>query len=97
MENSNPNDQENNLPKDHTEEDDTQFENPSVDPGFESSEPHGLSGREDKRTGNIDVNKSIKEMREEHDAKSETEEPKGDDALNYNNDRENGAYNPKNI
>ena len=97
MENSNPNDQENNLPKDHTEDDDTQFENPSVDPGFETSESHHLTGREDKREGNIDVNKSIKEMREEHEANTEKKEEGGNDALNYNNDRDNGAYNPKNI
>ena len=95
MENNNSYDQEDSLPKDQDKE--TQFENPSVDPGFETSEPHALTGREDKRTGNIDSNKSIKEMREEHEANVEKEDEKGDDALNYKNDRDNGAYNPNNI
>jgi hypothetical protein len=67
-------------------EDDAEFENPSVDPGFETShdEPDSL---EDERGENIDVNKNISEM----------QRSKHDDALNYKNDRENGAYNPKNI
>jgi hypothetical protein len=77
---------ENDLSSKPTDAQDVEFENPSVDPGFENLAPE-LAGREDKREGNIDANKSIKEMQEN----------KGDDALNYNNDRENGAYNPKNI
>lgn len=68
------------------DEEKVEFENPSVDPGFENSGT-GLSGREDKREGDIDSNKSIKDMQEN----------KQNDALNYKNDRENGAYNPKNI
>ena len=95
MENNNSYDQEDSLPRD--QDDETQFENPSVDPGFETSESNTLTGREDKRMGNIDVNKSIKEMREEHEANVGKEEEQGDDALNYKNDRENGSYNPKNI
>lgn len=54
------------------EDDDTQFENPSVDPGFETTE-------------------------EEEDEQQENKKDQQNDALNYNNDRENGAYNPKNI
>ncbi|RZM25438.1 MAG: hypothetical protein EOO88_19310 [Pedobacter sp.] len=95
MENNNSYDQEDSLPKDQDKE--TQFENPSVDPGFETSDPHPLTGREDKREGNIDANKSIKEMREEHEAITEKKEEEGNDALNYKNDRDNGAYNPNNI
>jgi hypothetical protein len=71
-------------------EDQTEFENPNVDPGFESSDENKLTGREDKRSGNIDSNKSISEMREEF-------EQKQNDATNLGNDREHGSYNPKNI
>lgn len=76
------NQQDTNLPEDQ----DTAFENPDTDPGFATTDD-SLAGREDKRSGNIDSNKSIKDMQED----------KQNDALNYNNDRENGAYNPKNI
>ncbi|MES2458327.1 MAG: hypothetical protein V4594_22405 [Bacteroidota bacterium] len=70
----------------------TQFENPNVDPGFEQSqEDKTLKGREDKRENNIDANLSLKEMAE---AKESAE---NNDALNYKNDREHGAFNPKNI
>lgn len=65
--------------------DDTEFENSSVDPGFETTDE--LTGEEDEREGNIDSNKSISDMKEDQ----------GNDAMNYKNDRENGAYNPKNI
>ena len=66
-------------------EEEVQFENPSVDPGFEDE--NELEGLEDERDGNIDSNKNISEMQND----------KEDDALNYKNDREHGAYNPKNI
>jgi hypothetical protein len=61
-----------------------------------------LKGREDKREHNIDSNVSIKEMREgkaaaEGEDNAEGEGNKEDDALNYKNDREHGAFNPKNI
>jgi len=61
-----------------------------------------LKGREDKREHNIDANLSLKEMREakeqsESEENKEAEDNKEDDALNYKNDRENGAFNPKNI
>lgn len=82
-----------NVPRDLNKitDDDTQFENPSVDPGFESTEEdHRLHSREDKRSGNIDSDKSVSEMREEF-------EQKQNDATNLDNDREHGAYNPKNI
>ncbi|MGY4384804.1 hypothetical protein ACVWYN_001838 [Pedobacter sp. UYP24] len=76
--------------------DDTAFENADVDPGFLGHQENSkeLSGREDKREHNIDSNLSIKEMRE-----GENEKDNGDeaDALNYKNDREHGAFNPKNI
>lgn len=71
-------------------EDQTEFENPNVDPGFESSEENKLTGREDKRSGNIDSSLSISEMREEFEQKQK-------DATNLGNDREHGTYNPKNI
>jgi len=50
------------------EQEETEFENPSTDPGFETSG--------------------------DTDAEGDNNE---NDALNYKNDRENGAYNPKNI
>jgi hypothetical protein len=72
-----------------------QFENPNVDPGFEqSTEDNALKGREDKRENNIDSNMSLKEMAEAKEASDEAEDT---DALNYKNDREHGAFNPKNI
>ena len=89
-------------------ENEEQFENPDVDPGFKGpQDDEGLEGREDEREDNIDSNISIKEMREgktegdEDPSKSETtdseEENANNDALNYKNDREQGAFNPKNI
>jgi hypothetical protein len=84
----------------HINDDGTEFENPNVDPGFDfqsddNSAENGessnkLVGRDDKRTGDIDSNKSVSEMREEF-------EQKQNDATNLNNDRENGSFNPKNI
>jgi hypothetical protein len=73
-----------------------EFENSDVDPGFSGHEDDKLKGREDKREHNIDSNLSIKEMREGK-ASEEEEDTKEDDALNYKNDREHGAFNPKNI
>ncbi|WP_285059961.1 hypothetical protein [Pedobacter ginsengisoli] len=73
-----------------------QFENSDVDPGFSGHEEDKLKGREDKREHNIDSNLSIKEMREGKTS-IEGDNPKEDDALNYKNDREHGAFNPKNI
>lgn len=76
--------------------DDTQFENSDIDPGFlgHQEDSKELKGREDKREHNIDSNLSIKEMRE---GKEEADEKEGSDALNYKNDREHGSFNPKNI
>jgi len=71
-------------------DDGTEFENSDVDPGFVNSESNKLTGRDDKRSGDIDSTKSVSEMREEF-------EQKQNDATNLNNDREHGAYNPKNI
>jgi len=73
-------------------DDGTEFENSDIDPGFVSSEggSNKLTGRDDKRSGDIDSTKSVSEMREEF-------EQKQNDATNLNNDREHGAYNPKNI
>lgn len=81
----------------NTQEDNNkaEFENSDVDPGFSGHEDDKLKGREDKREHNIDSNLSIKEMRERKT--SEEEDTKEDDALNYKNDREHGAFNPKNI
>jgi hypothetical protein len=73
-----------------------EFENNDVDPGFSDHEDDKLKGREDKRENNIDSNLSIKEMREGKTS-AEEDESKEDDALNYKNDREHGAFNPKNI
>ncbi|WP_316789926.1 hypothetical protein [Pedobacter frigoris] len=73
--------------------DDVKFENSDVDPGFLGHQDDlVLKSKEDKREHNIDANMSIKEMREEKD-----EDSQENDALNYKNDRENGAFNPKNI
>jgi len=71
---------------DQPDQEETEFENPSVDPGFETTDDE-LTGLEDERDGNIDSNKSVSDMKKDQ----------GNDALNYKNDRENGAYNPKNI
>lgn len=60
----------------------TRFENPSVDPGFEGNYV-------DREEWNDDLN-----------AAQNPEELLPDqqnDAMNYKNDRENGAYDPKNI
>jgi hypothetical protein len=92
-----------------SDDNDTEFENPSVDPGFESQDK--LTSREDTREGNIDSNLSISEMQKrqqngesqdgqnKQDKSAEKDPAAGqqNDALNYQNDRENGAYNPKNI
>lgn len=86
MENTNKypeNENEKSTHQENPEQEEVEFENPSVDPGFETEE--SLKGEEDEREGNIDANKSISDI------------DKDNDALNYKNDRENGAYNPKNI
>ncbi|WP_285010908.1 hypothetical protein [Pedobacter faecalis] len=78
-----------------------------------SSDDNTLKGREDKRVNDIDVNLSISEMREgktKHDeeegpeaaglrdiADSDSDDDQSDDAMNRGNDRDHGAYNPKNI
>lgn len=98
MENSNeyPENKKNeqlNQHLDAAEDDDTEFENPSTDPGFETE--GGLTGREDERDGDIDSNLSISEMQKKQQKDQGTAQQ--NDALNYNNDRDNGAYNPKNI
>jgi len=81
--------EEQNVKPENTK-DDVEFENPNVDPGFESGDADELKGREDERDGNIDANKNISEMQKDNKNQE-------NDALNYKNDRENGAYNPKNI
>lgn len=80
----------NNLRTSNNDDVSNQFENSDVDPGLETSNDNKLTSREDKRTGNIDTEKSVSEMREEF-------EQKQNDATNLNNDREHGSYNPKNI
>jgi hypothetical protein len=72
----------NQLPKEPITNDDAdEFENPSVDPGFEQGSP--IETEED---ANSDL---------EHDGPLTDEEVADDDALNYKNDRDSGAYNPK--
>ena len=68
--------------KDHSDNDEElEFENPSVDPGFETT----------------DEPEDENEFPEDEEQQPVDDNAKGNDALNYNNDRENGAYNPKNI
>lgn len=68
----NPTEDPNELPKlPITNQEETAFENPDVDPGFESS---------------------TQEQRSDDEGSSEA--PNDQDALNYKNDRDNGAYNP---
>ncbi|PTT02362.1 hypothetical protein DBR11_04890 [Pedobacter sp. HMWF019] len=72
--------------------DDATFENESVDPGFEQSLDTGLNPQESRYS---EQNSKPKEKLEDQNAESDNG-PK-DDALNYKNDRDHGAYNPKNI
>ena len=62
-------------------EEELEFENPSVDPGFETT----------------DESEEENELPENEEQTPVDDNAKGNDALNYGNDRENGAYNPKNI
>jgi hypothetical protein len=62
-------------------EEELEFENPSVDPGFVTT----------------DEAEEENELPETEEQKPVSDNATGNDALNYNNDRENGAYNPKNI
>ena len=92
MENENLNNLNSGRPDDDSVKlnNDADFENPSVDPGFAESgdaDDEQLEGRDDKRSGNIDSNKSIKEMREEFD--------QDQDAMN--NAAGDGAYDPTKI
>ena len=90
---------EENEPQNNQLNDDAHFENADVDPGFlgHQDDSKSLKGREDKREHNIDANLSIKEMREAKEQEEGSAEDQQNDALNYKNDRDNGAYNPKNI
>jgi len=87
MENNNeyPKDEELKGQHDHSGaqegEEEVEFENPSVDPGFDTT----YESPEET------------EFPEKEEEKPTEDNAKGNDALNYNNDRENGAYNPKNI
>ncbi|WP_316834823.1 hypothetical protein [Pedobacter nutrimenti] len=72
--------------------DDATFENESVDPGFEQSLDTGVKPKESK-----DSDQSSKSKEKLEDQKAESDNGPEDDALNYKNDRDNGAYNPKNI
>lgn len=60
----------------HQLNDDAQFENSDVDPGFlgHQDDAQPLKGREDKREHNIDSNLSIKEMREGKEHQNENDE-----------------------
>jgi len=72
--------------------DDATFENESVDPGFEQSADTGFTEEESR-----DSAQSSKPKEKLEDQKAESDNGPKDDALNYKNDRDNGAYNPKNI
>jgi len=92
---------------DHNQNDqDKAFDNDAVNPGSEPKEGKLLKTRDDKRTHNIDANKSISQMREEaqnkpdeklEDQPGEQENGPEDDAMNYKSDRDHGTYNPENI
>jgi hypothetical protein len=63
MENNNNEPEELNGKQDFSQEE-TQFENSNVDPGFNADElEEGLEGEEDERSENIDVDTSISEIR----------------------------------
>lgn len=64
----------------------TAFENPNVDPGFETNK-NILDGPENEHDIDIDAAAHLKNKKADQQ----------NDAMNYKNDRENGAYNPKNI
>lgn len=67
MENKNEYPKNEELKKKDNQSEEEEFENPSTDPGFETTD------------------------------EPEEGDNKENDALNYKNDREHGAYNPKNI
>jgi hypothetical protein len=70
MENNSNEPEELNEKKGSNQEE-TEFENNNVDPGFNADElEEGLEGEEDERSGNIDVDTSISEMR--HNAKNDS-------------------------
>jgi hypothetical protein len=65
-------------------EEELEFENPSIDPGFDT-------------TYESEEETTFPDKASAEEQKPVEDNDKGNDALNYNNDRENGAYNPKNI
>nr|WP_199077716.1 hypothetical protein [Pedobacter sp. ASV19] len=74
--------------------DDVKFENESVDPGFEQSKDAELKKQistNSAKGGESEPDEKLEDQDAESDNGSE------DDAMNYKNDRDNGAYNPKNI
>ena len=93
--------------KDHSQNDQGKAsDNDAVSPGHESNESQPLKTRDDKRTHNIDANKSISQMRDEaekepgdklEDQPGEQGNGPEDDALNYKSDRNHGTYNPEHI
>lgn len=93
--------------KDNIKKDqDEKCENVAVERGGEFSAEQPLRTRDDKGEHHKDDKMSISQMREEakkgdgdklEDQKATQENGKDDDAMNYKNDRDHGAYNPKNI
>lgn len=75
--------------KNHINEDNTSFENPSVDPGFEQEPIERELKKESSDTVHKNVNKGDGQPQEDNGPEQ--------DALNYKSDRENGSFNPKNI
>lgn len=73
------------VPSTPAEQEEVEFENPSVDPGFDTTYE------------SPDEDEFPDEDQSPESKKPVSDNEKGNDALNYNNDRENGAYNPKNI
>ena len=63
---------------------DAEFENDSVDPGFSSVESEKMLSSEGNSRENL------------YDVENAHQKP-NKDAMNLNNDRKDGAYNPKNI
>ena len=64
--------------------DDAEFENDAIDPGFSTDESKIVHSNDQLSVEKIDDIEIPSDKR-------------GDDAMNYKNDRENGAFNPKNI
>ncbi|MEJ2901088.1 hypothetical protein [Pedobacter panaciterrae] len=85
---------------------DANVNNDAAHASLKSSSVQPLKTRDNKRKHNINAKMSISRMQEEgqkdkadqlKDQTGVQENGKEDDAMNYKSDRENGAYNSKNI